>query len=103
MGCGNYGIKITESGGAPLQLSLVLKEALGYYVYIDFLVGSDHIEREDGYLVGLGIDYVVLYEPKTNVYVTGNLYSVKFVYFTEQFDHSKVISWDILTHKDKKQ
>ncbi len=54
---------------------------IGRYVKVECLVGSDQIMVKHGYLIGVGLDYILLQEPS----VRGNIlsidfWSVKFMY-----------------------
>jgi len=60
----------------------ILKEAIGYYVIIEFLIGSEIIEKK-GYIVDSGVNFVTLYDPETGFFVLGDMYSIKFVNFTD--------------------
>ncbi|MBE7048515.1 MAG: hypothetical protein E7393_03995 [Ruminococcaceae bacterium] len=59
----------------------VLANNLGYYVVIDFLIGTTELTSRAGILYAVGNNFVTLYEPDTNQYIVCDLYSVKFVTF----------------------
>lgn len=56
-----------------------LKENIGQYVRIDFLLGTNTLVDKAGYLVDVGIDFVVLREAETDDLDICDLYSIKFV------------------------
>lgn len=59
----------------------VLEDNLGYYVVIDFLIGTTELVSRSGILYAAGNNFVTLYEPDTNHYVVCDLFSIKFVTF----------------------
>jgi len=59
----------------------VLQNNLGYYVVIDFLIGTSEITSRSGILYAVGNNFVTLYEPDSNQYIVCDLFSVKFVTF----------------------
>ncbi len=58
-----------------------LANNLGYYVEIDFLIGSSNIVTQRGILYSVGVNYVTLYHETEDRYVVCDLYSIKFVTF----------------------
>ncbi len=56
-----------------------LRENIGRYVRIDFLIGTNTLIDKAGELIDVGIDYVILREAETDDYDIGDLYSIKFV------------------------
>lgn len=54
---------------------------LGYYVVIEFLIGTQNIIVKDGILYSVGINYVTLYQEDSDRYVVCDMYSIKFVNF----------------------
>lgn len=59
----------------------VLEQNLGYYVVIDFLIGTTELISRSGILYAAGNNFVTLYEPDSNHYVVCDLFSIKFVTF----------------------
>lgn len=57
-----------------------LRTQIGKYVRIEQLIGSDTIESRYGYLVGVGINYVLLKELSTGNIMMLDFYNIKFVY-----------------------
>lgn len=102
MGCNQYkqylSSEVTDGQVVTPSREYLLGEAviqaLGYYIFIDFLVGTNIIERQEGYLSAVGVDYIILYNPTKQVYVYGSLYSIKFIYYTDVSDFSVVLDWD---------
>lgn len=58
-----------------------LANNLGYYVEIDFLIGTSNIVTQRGILYSVGVNYVTLYHDTEDRYVVCDLYSIKFVTF----------------------
>lgn len=63
------------------SLRSLLNRNLGYFVEATFLIGPDRPITWKGILHTVGSDYVVLYQPDYERYVSGDLYSLKFVQF----------------------
>lgn len=59
----------------------LLAQNLGRYVVVSFLVGTQQSVVAEGILYEIGNDYLVLYQPVRDSYITADLYSVKFVEF----------------------
>ncbi len=59
----------------------ILSENIGNYAHIDFLIGTTELVRKSGYIFAVGRGVVTLYDDANNVYVTCDVYSVKFVTF----------------------
>ncbi len=59
----------------------VLEQNLGYYVVIDFLIGTTELISRSGILYAAGNNFVTLFEPDSNQYVVCDLFSIKFVTF----------------------
>ncbi|MBE7021916.1 MAG: hypothetical protein E7414_01690 [Ruminococcaceae bacterium] len=57
----------------------VLANNLGYYMVIEFLIGTSNLTEKEGILYAVGNNFVTLYEAETNRYIVCDLYSVKFV------------------------
>lgn len=62
----------------------VLQDNLGYYVVIEFLIGTSGLTEKEGILYSAGNNFVTLYEQETNRYIVCDLYSIKFVTFYNQ-------------------
>ena len=61
----------------------LLARNLGYYVVASFLMGTQQAIQWEGILASVGNDYLVIYQPDQNRFVSGDIYSVKFVEFHE--------------------
>lgn len=59
----------------------LLAQNLGRYVLVSFLMGTQQTVVAEGVLYEVGNDYIVLYQPVRDSYITADLYSVKFVEF----------------------
>ena len=59
----------------------LLAQNLGRYVVVSFLMGTQQSVVAEGVLYEIGNDYLVLYQPVRDSYITADLYSVKFVEF----------------------
>ena len=59
----------------------LLAQNLGRYVLVSFLMGTQQTVVAEGVLYEIGNDYLVLYQPVRDSYITADLYSVKFVEF----------------------
>lgn len=63
------------------SLRSLLNRNVGYFVVMTFLVGPNQPVTWQGILHTVGSDYVVLYQPDYERYISGDLYSLKFVQF----------------------
>lgn len=63
------------------SLRSLLNRNIGYFVVMTFLVGPNQPVTWQGILHTVGSDYVVLYQPDYERYISGDLYSLKFVQF----------------------
>ena len=61
----------------------LLARNLGYYVVASFLMGTQQAIHWEGILASVGNDYLVIYQPDQNRFVSGDIYSLKFVEFHE--------------------
>lgn len=61
----------------------LLARNLGYYVVACFLMGTQQAIQWEGILASVGNDYLVIYQPDQNRFVSGDIYSLKFVEFHE--------------------
>jgi len=57
----------------------ILAANLGYYVVVEFLIGTSNLTEKEGILYAVGNNFVTLYEAETNRYIVCDLFSVKFV------------------------
>ena len=57
-----------------------LRTQIGKYMRVEQQVGSDSIEERYGYLIGVGINYILLQELGTGNVSTLDYYNIKFVY-----------------------
>lgn len=62
----------------------VLRDNLGYYVVIEFLIGTGNLVEKEGILYAAGNNFVTLYEQETDRYIVCDLFSIKFVTFYNQ-------------------
>ena len=63
------------------SLRSLLDRNVGYFVVATFLVGPNNPVTWQGILHSVGSDYLVLYQPDYERYISGDLYSLKFVQF----------------------
>ena len=82
------GIETTEdpAGRRDVTNSAIrglLARNLGYYVVASFLMGTQQAIQWEGILASVGNDYLVIYQPDQNRFVSGDIYSLKFVEFHE--------------------
>ncbi len=72
-----------EGAEEAYQASLrsLLNRNVGYFVVATFQVGPNQPVTWQGILHSVGTDYVVLYQPDYERYISGDLYSLKFVQF----------------------
>ncbi len=68
------------------SLRSLLHRNVGYFVVATFLVGSQQAVTWQGILHSVGSDYLVIYQPNYNRYVSCDLYAVKFVQFHDTKD-----------------
>ncbi len=59
----------------------VLKNNVGQYCIIDFLIGTSGLVQKEGVLFDVGMSFVTLYEPRSENYIVCDFYSIKFVTF----------------------
>ena len=59
----------------------LLTANVGKLVRIDFMVGSDRTVSQTGILDAVGVQYVVLHQPESNTFVTGDVFGIKFITF----------------------
>lgn len=63
------------------SLRSLLDRNIGYFVVATFLVGANQPVTWQGILHSVGSDYLVIYQPDYERYISGDLYSLKFVQF----------------------
>ena len=63
------------------SLRSLLDRNIGYFVAATFQIGQGQPVTWQGILHSVGTDYVVLYQPDYERYISGDLYSLKFVQF----------------------
>ncbi len=61
----------------------LLARNLGYYIVASFLMGTQQAIQWEGILASVGNDYLVIYQPDQNRFVSGDIYALKFVEFHE--------------------
>ena len=61
----------------------LLARNLGYYVVASFLMGTQQAIQWEVILASVGNDNLVIYQPDQNRFVSGYIYSLKFVEFHE--------------------
>lgn len=71
----------TNADLAKASLKGLLMRNLGFYIVAGFLVGTQSPVSWEGILYSVGNDYIVIYQPDVDRYITGDLYSLKFVEF----------------------
>lgn len=69
---------ITES------INNILTANRGRYVVCEFLIGTNIILRREGYIISSGVNFVTLYRKEEDLYQVCDLYSLKFMYFSER-------------------
>ena len=65
----------------PLYTQAYLKEHIGEYVKVEFLIGTNMLIDREGILKDVGISYIVLQEPETDNLLMADIYSIKFAEF----------------------
>lgn len=63
------------------SLRSLLNRNVGYFVVATFMLGPQQSVTWQGILHTVGSDYIVLYQPDYERYISGDLYSLKFVQF----------------------
>lgn len=56
-----------------------LRTQIGRHVKIEFVIGTNMFIDREGYLVDVGIDYLIINETNTDDYLLCDMYSIKFV------------------------
>jgi len=62
----------------------LLSKLVGHYVIVTFLIGTQNSVSWEGFLYSVGNDYIVIFQPDNGRYVTGDMFSLKFVEFYEE-------------------
>ena len=57
-----------------------LRTQIGKYIRVEQIVGSTVIEDRYGYLVGVGLNYILLQEINTQNIMAVDFYNIKYVY-----------------------
>jgi len=63
------------------SLRSLLARNVGYFIVATFLIGGNQAVTWQGILHTVGSDYLVLYQPDYERYISGDLYALKFVQF----------------------
>ena len=71
-----YGMGFDAYQGSIQQ---ILKDNVGQYVDVEFLIGNSNLTTRSGILYAVGVSYIVLYDRKNDRYLICDLYSIKFV------------------------
>ncbi len=58
-----------------------IRTQIGRRVQVDFLIGNNEIITKDGYLLGVGANYILLNEIGTNDVTACDFYNIKFIRF----------------------
>ncbi|MBE6962317.1 MAG: hypothetical protein E7445_07690 [Ruminococcaceae bacterium] len=66
------------------SLRALLSKLVGHYVIVTFLIGTQNSISWEGFLYNVGNDYIVIFQPDNGRYVTGDMFSLKFVEFYEE-------------------
>ena len=66
------------------SLRALMSKLVGHYVIATFLIGTQNSVSWEGFLYNVGNDYIVIFQPDNGRYVTGDMFSLKFVEFHEE-------------------
>lgn len=61
------------------SIQQILRDNIGQYVDVEFLIGTDGLTTRTGQLYAVGVSYIVLFDRRNNRYMICDLYSIKFV------------------------
>lgn len=61
------------------SIQQILRDNVGQYVDVEFLIGTDGLTTRSGQLYAVGVSYIVLFDRRNNRYMICDLYSIKFV------------------------
>ena len=64
----------TNAEMAKTSLKGLLMRNIGFYIVAGFLVGTQDPVSWEGILYSVGNDYIVIYQPDVDRYITGDLY-----------------------------
>jgi hypothetical protein len=65
------------------SLKGLLTQNLGHYVVLTYLIGTQNPVSWEGILHSVGNDYLVIFQPDQQRYISGDFYSLKFVEFLD--------------------
>ncbi len=65
------------------SLKGLLAQNLGHYVVLTYLIGTQNPVSWEGILHSVGNDYLVIFQPDQQRYISGDFYSLKFVEFLD--------------------
>ena len=63
------------------SMQKILSDNIGEYVVIEFLIGTERMQRKQGILFFVGTSYVTLYDDDNENFIICDIFSIKFVYF----------------------
>lgn len=63
------------------SFSSILRENIGAYVVVEFLIGTNNMISKEGILFNAGNNFITIYNDVDNYYTVCDLYSIKFVNF----------------------
>lgn len=63
------------------SIQKILSDNIGEYVVIEFLIGTERMQRKQGILFFVGTSYVTLYDDDNENFIICDIFSIKFVYF----------------------
>ena len=58
-----------------------LERAIGRFIFVDFLIGTQCMIRKQGYLFNVGSNWILLYDDILGDFIMCDLYSIKFITF----------------------
>lgn len=58
-----------------------LERAIGRFMFVDFLIGTQCMIRKQGYLFNVGSNWILLYDDILGDFIMCDLYSIKFITF----------------------
>ena len=63
------------------SMQQVLQDNIGKYVIVEFFIGTDTLQRREGYLYDVAAQYIVIFDDISLQYVVCDVFSIKFVTF----------------------
>lgn len=78
-GINNYSEAFPVTSESIQFLNGFIRTQIGRHVQIDFLVGSNTITSKNGYLLGVGANYILINELDTNDITACDFYNIKFI------------------------